>query len=431
MKDESTISCIVIESDPTRRRIIELYLDSFARNSINMKFAGSDDQIALAAPDHWDVVLVSSDLELGERKTLIEALDSYLSHVPRIDLGESGGLVTSSSDSSMGEYLPKVAVSALSMLRSVGQLLRCRRLEQKIDDLEEKLRDSSSRDSVTSLWNRPITIERIAGEFMGWQRYKTPLTICLLHLSDLADIGELYGYETADEVSHKCARIVLDHARGTDFVGQFDHATFCLALPRTPSSSAMTGIERICRVIQQKLFTGRQASNFSVNVCCGVAQLSDVHRSPEDLVAAAQSALDRAKASGPGSIEIEESAPDGQSVPRVLIVEEQTSVLDFCCDVFQENGFAPTAASTARDARRAIHDHDYDLYVIDVDIDDGSGAEIVEKLAESLGSKPPIIAITGERKPTGVSLETLGVKMTLSKPFAQDDVLDYARRLIA
>lgn len=428
MASSDDLRILFIETDPSRRRAVELYIQGFTSRGIHIEAIASANDAAEYAKARWDAILVSGEVPEPQRGELLRSIQKSLSNVPVINLAGYTDMVTTTGDSMMTDYLPKIPVSTTMLLKSASHVLTCRRLEKEIERLKLDLAEASRTDLLTGLWNRVHISDRLTEEYMSWQRYRTPLTICLMGIAEFDRINEIYGFELADEVLVAAGRIINKEVRRADLAGRFGNDTFCIVFPKTPTSSALVCIERIRKMIRRELFSSKPMSNFTVDACFGVAQLSEQHSGPSSLITSAHQALVNARKLGPGRIELAGPA-SSKGGPTVLVIDHHSSVLDLCCDVLQENGFIPTAARSGKDARRASASRRFDLYIVDLQLPDFDGKAFIQGLALGADKRPPIVAVTGEKNVDKEELRALGADQVLFKPFSHEEILKVAERL--
>lgn len=422
-----------METDASDRRAVEMYLRGFTSRSIELQAVSTPEEVSVLSRSNWDAVLIDARPSDKLKLEILQKIRFQCGEIPTIQLGSgSHDLITSGAATTLDEALPKLTVSSASLLRSVGHLVERRHLERKIEKLQEALSNASHFDALTGLWNRDYMIERLGEEFMSWQRYKYPLTLTIFEIGGFDEIMTTYGFEVGDTVLRRCGEIIVEAKRNTDFAGRYGQDKFCIIFPKTPTASALIAVERIRDSIQQTLFTGKVGTNFTVECSFGVTQLSENHEKIEDLLAMAQGAANRAKQIGEGRIEVyySDQAASENNGPKVLIIDEHTSILDLCCDVFQENGITPTAARNGREAQKAIHAGPFDLYIIDLRLSDIDSYDIIRRISQTIDARPPIIAITGDMNVDENELKRSGVSHLLHKPFSPDTILAVGKDLI-
>ncbi len=111
------------------------------------------------------------------------------------------------------------------------------------------------------------------------------------------------------------------------------------------------------------------------------------------------------------------------TVGLVLIVDDDPSVRAAVRDILADNGFLTTEASTGRQARELLTQHEPDVILLDLGLPDVSGLDILAELTRA--SDTPVIVLSGRSGETDtvVGLE-LGADDYITKPFS-------ARELVA
>lgn len=80
---------------------------------------------------------------------------------------------------------------------------------------------------------------------------------------------------------------------------------------------------------------------------------------------------------------------------RILIIEDELTVLPFVSMVFRQRGFIVEAVSRYGDGIRLAQSSDYSLFLIDVKLRDGSGIDLCRYI-RSLNSDIPIVVYSGD-----------------------------------
>lgn len=88
---------------------------------------------------------------------------------------------------------------------------------------------------------------------------------------------------------------------------------------------------------------------------------------------------------------------DAASLPmkRILIIEDELTVLPFVSMVFRKRGYKVEAVSRYGDGIRLAQSSDYSLFLIDVKLRDGSGIDLCRYI-RSLNSDIPIVVYSGD-----------------------------------
>ena len=81
-------------------------------------------------------------------------------------------------------------------------------------------------------------------------------------------------------------------------------------------------------------------------------------------------------------------------MPSALILEDSSAELELLSGVVQDAGFEPCGASNLRDAREALAEMTPDLVVLDIQLSDGNGLDLVDDI-EDRDIHPEIVVVTG------------------------------------
>ncbi|HEY1335206.1 MAG TPA: diguanylate cyclase [Myxococcaceae bacterium] len=152
-------------------------------------------------------------------------------------------------------------------------------------------------DALTEVHNRRYFMLRLEDEFRRGQRYDNPLALVLVDLDQFRGINESFGHLVGDGVLRAVAQCLLAAVRETDTVARTGGDEFACILPQTHLAGALTVAERIRRDVAA-LRTG-PAADVLLTASVGVGTHPAVHvQTPEELIAAADGCLARAKREG-------------------------------------------------------------------------------------------------------------------------------------
>jgi two-component system, OmpR family, KDP operon response regulator KdpE len=114
--------------------------------------------------------------------------------------------------------------------------------------------------------------------------------------------------------------------------------------------------------------------------------------------------------------------------PRILVVDDDESLLGLLCEVFKERNFDTVPAQDGDKAIQIINAEHIDLVILDLGIPGKDGFDVLEEIRSF--SSVPVIILSG-RKQTQVKVAclNLGADDYITKPFANDELV--ARCLVA
>jgi len=166
----------------------------------------------------------------------------------------------------------------------------------------------SRADSKTGLLNAATWEREATAEVARAVRTRSPLAIALLDIDKFKVINDTYGHLVGDQVLKEIARTLNAMLRDYDVAGRFGGEEFSLLLPQTRAVDAFRIAERVRANIAalSVIAPGETGGErVQVTVSIGVAALdSGSRRELTQLMAAADAALYRAKASGRDQVQM-------------------------------------------------------------------------------------------------------------------------------
>jgi diguanylate cyclase (GGDEF)-like protein len=171
-----------------------------------------------------------------------------------------------------------------------------------------QLLNEARADSKTGLLNAATWEREAGGEVARAVRTGTPLAVALLDLDRFKVINDTYGHLVGDQVLRQIASTMTEVLRDYDLAGRFGGEEFVMLLPQTRAVDALRIAERVrAHISQLPIYAGggADAERVPVTVSIGVAALdAGSRRELTELLAAADAALYRAKASGRDQVQM-------------------------------------------------------------------------------------------------------------------------------
>lgn len=115
---------------------------------------------------------------------------------------------------------------------------------------------------------------------------------------------------------------------------------------------------------------------------------------------------------------------------RVLVVEDDTSLLKVICDIFEGEAFLTDAAETGDDGYYLAQQAIYDLIILDIMLPGMNGIEIVAKLRSQAMLVPIILLTAKDAVEDRVAGLDAGADDYLTKPFAVSELLARSRAVL-
>ena len=190
---------------------------------------------------------------------------------------ERGGLLGSVARSTVNAVTSFVTHAALA-LRNAALLAEVERL--------------ATIDGLTGVANRRSFEAALHREVVRAGRSGQPLSLIVIDLDHFKAINDGAGHQGGDEVLRHVGAALASHAREIDLTARYGGEEFCVLLPACPPDDAMAVAERLRAAIAE--YDGP----IRVTASAGVATLPLDAGNEDNLVAAADKALYRAKANG-------------------------------------------------------------------------------------------------------------------------------------
>jgi diguanylate cyclase (GGDEF)-like protein len=160
-------------------------------------------------------------------------------------------------------------------------------------------------DAKTGLLNAATWEREAVAEVARAVRTSSPLAVALLDLDRFKQVNDTYGHLLGDEVLRGIADAMTGVLREYDLAGRFGGEEFVMLLPQTRAPDALRIAERVRAHIARLSITGPAGERIQVTVSIGVAALdAGSKRELTELLAAADAALYRAKASGRDQVQM-------------------------------------------------------------------------------------------------------------------------------
>jgi diguanylate cyclase (GGDEF)-like protein len=156
-------------------------------------------------------------------------------------------------------------------------------------------------DELTDLANRRRFMEALQHEVSRSTRFGQPLALVLFDLDHFKRINDRFGHQAGDEVLRATADVIRGRIRETDMAARIGGEEFAVIVAGTGAEGAAAVAESLRRDLSETVSVGSRPR--SVTASFGVAELVR-GASGEELVAAADRALYRAKRSGRDTVVI-------------------------------------------------------------------------------------------------------------------------------
>jgi diguanylate cyclase (GGDEF)-like protein len=245
-----------------------------------------------------DVILLDIEMDGMDGFEVLQALkaDLDLQDIPVIFI---------SATASMEDRVRALDLGAVDFVAKPFEVVELKarvRSALRVQHLVKMLAQKAQVDGLTGLWNRTYFDRRLGQEFAEERRHPRGLSLVMCDVDGFKRLNDECGHPFGDLVLERLSKI-LQSGRTSDIACRYGGEEFGIILPNTAGDEAIEVAERYRAAFEQETWPG--APGRVITASFGIADLSSLAgaQGPEDLVAAADAALYRAKVNGRNRIE--------------------------------------------------------------------------------------------------------------------------------
>jgi len=116
--------------------------------------------------------------------------------------------------------------------------------------------------------------------------------------------------------------------------------------------------------------------------------------------------------------------------PKLLIVDDEESLLEFLSLLFEEEGYSVCTAASTESARSHLSDHEYDLVLCDIMMPDGNGLDLLREIQSGKGNTAVIMMTAYSSTQSAIEAMKAGAYDYVSKPFDVEELKVLAQRAL-
>ena len=168
----------------------------------------------------------------------------------------------------------------------------------------EEIYQLATHDALTELYNRRHFIEMADKEIARAMRHGRPLSLCIVDVDLFKPVNDRYGHISGDDVLRQIGALLKRQARNDDLAARIGGEEFALLLPECDAEAARVFADRLREAIAAAPFApGGEPQRITVSI--GIAELTATRDTRPALMAAADTALYRAKSEGRNRVCVE------------------------------------------------------------------------------------------------------------------------------
>jgi diguanylate cyclase (GGDEF)-like protein/PAS domain S-box-containing protein len=169
----------------------------------------------------------------------------------------------------------------------------------EIKTAERKLRQLATHDYLTGLPNRLLLYDRLELALNRYARYGTPVALMFCDLDGFKPVNDVYGHQVGDAVLTEVADRIHSVVRDTDTAARLGGDEFAVLVEGVDDIDMLTVVAgRLVDAIARPVRVNGTTAQVGVSI--GIVVASPRCQEPDAMVAAADSAMYRAKDEGRG-----------------------------------------------------------------------------------------------------------------------------------
>ncbi len=190
-------------------------------------------------------------------------------------------------------------------LELAGTLSFAAAIALKNSELVEQLHSAATTDELTGLYNRRALEERLAAEISRSLRHQLHTSVLLLDLDRFKVVNDTLGHAAGDRLLIAVARVLRQQCRALDVVGRLGGDEFLVILPMTKPAEAQVFVARVQASLREMEKNNPEFGPCTLSM--GIAESPRHGTTVSSLLAAADTALYKAKRSGRNAVEVADS----------------------------------------------------------------------------------------------------------------------------
>jgi diguanylate cyclase (GGDEF)-like protein/PAS domain S-box-containing protein len=236
---------------------------SYSNAKFDEIFGYSSDEIRTLEP-----VEVATE---SDRALVAENIDKRLSgEVDQLDyvfhgLRKNGEVIDIDCHSSVMHLDHRLVLISLIM-----DITERTRVERAVQVLQEELREQSTHDALTGLFNRHFLDESFERELLLAERTGHPVSVIMVDLDHFKAVNDRHGHLAGDEVLRVFGKLMKHNSRASDIVCRYGGEEFLLVLPGMTEGGAVERAEQLRRAMASTPVS-HDGSQFTVTASFGVA----------------------------------------------------------------------------------------------------------------------------------------------------------------
>lgn len=172
-----------------------------------------------------------------------------------------------------------------------------KRANNKLENLNSKLYELATTDSLTNIFNRRHFVESTETHLQHHLRSKSPAVMLMLDIDHFKKVNDTHGHAAGDEAIKSTANVLKNNLRPYDAIGRLGGEEFAMMLLDCTVTKASEVAERLRQQIETTAIVYEEKS-ISITISIGISCICNDDKCIDDVLVRADKALYDAKNSG-------------------------------------------------------------------------------------------------------------------------------------
>ncbi len=291
---------LVIDDEASIRKALQIGLDS-VDYQVDLASDG-ESGILLGKNQTYDVIIADLSLpDINGLEVIKEIKNSTPDIIPIIITGN--GSMQSSLEAirlEVSDYLEK-PLDLKNVRDAISRGVKKR--EKMRQNLENKVQQKISSDSLTGLPDRSVFLDRLKRAIAGLDSFADrSFAILLINIDNFKGINSTYGHRAGDMVLSELSKRFQSCIRTTDTIARMNGDEFAVLIEESESEEMVTAMAERCHEMAAKRIS-IDGKKIHLSASIGIVAKTQFYRLPDDVLRDAELALAQCKQQGGGQIE--------------------------------------------------------------------------------------------------------------------------------